>query len=97
MPKPENKQINLNAVKLNKVPVNNKVGNNEKGFDILKIKEGLKKKDGAKNTTNEADKKPQKAEAKPAVTGFKSIKEMIEQNIKKNQMSNAGFKKKTGK
>ncbi len=44
MPKPENKQINLNAVKLNKIPVNNKVDNNDKAFDILKIKDGLKKK-----------------------------------------------------
>ena len=96
MPKPENKQVNLNAVKLNKVPVNNKASNNDKGFDILKIKEGLKK-GGAKNTPSEIGKGPQKVEAKPAASGFKSIKEMIEQNIKKNQMANTGIKKKTGK
>ena len=92
MPKPENKQINLNAVKLNKIPVNNKVDNNDKAFDILKIKDGLKKKNDAK--TNEVDKKPQNVESKQPATGFKSIKEMIEQNIKKNQMSNPGIKKK---
>ena len=96
MPKPQNKQINLNAVKLNKLPVNNNVGNNEKGFDIMKIKEGLKK-GGTKNTPNEADKKPQKVETKPAATGFKNLKEMFEQNLKKNQSGNSGIKKNAGK
>ena len=96
MPKPENKQINLNAVKLNKLPVNNKVGNNEKGFDIMKIKDGLKK-GGTKNTLNEADKKPQKVETKPAAAGFKNLKEMFEQNLKKNKSGNTGIKKNAGK
>ena len=55
----------------------------EKENHILKIKEQLKKNTMARSTAD--IKSTKKNEAKPEVTGFKNIKEMIEANIKKQQ------------
>ena len=67
-----------------KVKLNVRQDEIEKENNILKIREQLKKNTLARSTANITSTK--KAEAKPSVTGFKNIKEMIEANIKKQRV-----------
>ena len=84
-----------------KVKLNLKKEEIEREMNIMKIKNELKK-GGNNKSSFEIGKNAKKTEApKPAVAGFKNIKEMIEQNIKKQRVMSTGVlrpdKKKQGK
>ena len=97
----------LNAVKLNKIPMKNQLNNNikpkmnskkeeiEKEINLLKTKKGLKSDNLKNSNNNEKEIKPQahkKIEQK--VGGFKNLKDMIEQKMKRQRvMSTDNVKK----
>ena len=97
----------LNAVKLNKIPMKNQLNNNikpkmnskkeeiEKEINLLKTKKGLKSDNLKNSNNNEKEIKPQapkKLEQK--VGGFKNLKDMIEQKMKRQRvMSTDNVKK----
>jgi len=84
-----------------KVKLNLKKEEIEREMNIMKIKNDLKK-GGNNKSSFEIGKSAKKTEApKPAVAGFKNIKDMIEQNLKKQRVMSTGVlrpdKKKQGK
>ena len=68
-----------------KVKLNLKNDEAEKENNILKIKEQLKKNTLARSTAD-IKSATKKNDSKPAVSGFKNIKDMIEANIKKQRV-----------
>jgi hypothetical protein len=68
-----------------KVKLNLKNDEVEKENNILKIKEQLKKNTLARSTAD-IKSATKKNDSKPAVSGFKNIKDMIEANIKKQRV-----------
>ena len=85
-----NDKISTNA---KKVKISEDVKKKEEENKINKLRGGLKKVEGS-NMTKSMGNINSKATMEPPAGGFKSIKEMIEFNIKKNaNTSNTGFKK----
>ena len=60
---------------------------------LLKIRSGLKKGTGTKSTTDIKNESNVAKKNEPPVTGFKNIKEMIEQSIKKQRVQSTGIGK----
>ena len=89
--KPKNLLVNNQAKDLKKIENNEKkvkLNIKKEEVDIMKIKSGLKK--GNNKSSFEIGKNPPKKVDQSKVTGFKNIKEMIEQNIKKQRVMSTG-------